>query len=529
MRVNLSPLSILAALAVRSVSAVILPNITARQSNTFSTPVIWEDLADLDIIRVGTDYYYSASTMHYSPGAPILHSVDLSHWVFIGHSVPTLSFGSNDYNLAGSHAYVRGIWASTLKHRPSNGEFIWLGCVDFSKTYVYNSPAITGPWSQVSVINNCYYDAGMLIDDDDAIYVAYGNTQISVAKLSADGKSQVSTQQVYSSTVGTIEGSRFYKKNGVYYILVTGPPSKEYVLKSTSGPFGPYTIRSLVLDLPSPIDGGSPHQGGLIDTPSGDWFYMAFVDAYPGGRMPTIAPVTWSSDGWPSVQLVNGGWGTSYVSPLPSQPLGTLQGTDTFTSLGPSWEWNHNPDTTAFQINNGLVLRTATVTNDLYAARNTLTHRILGPKSSGTILLDVTNMADGDQAGLAMFRDMSAWIGVKRSGSTKQIVMVNGLTMSGPNTTPSWQTTSTGQTIATASFTGNQVWFRATADIRPGGTNAATFSYSTDGTTFQNLGNTLTMKTDWTYFMGYRFGIFNFATKALGGSVTAKSFTLALA
>ncbi|KAK7453369.1 hypothetical protein VKT23_011633 [Stygiomarasmius scandens] len=332
MRVDFSYLPIFVALAVQSASAIVLPNITARQSNTFGNPVIWEDLADLDIIRVDNDFYYSASTMHYSPGAPILHSTDLVNWEYVGHSVPTLDFGSNDYNLDGSRAYVRGIWASTLKHRPSSGQFFWLGCVDFAKTYVYNAPAIDGPWSQISVINNCYYDAGMLIDDDDTIYVAYGNTDISVAQLSADGTSEVSTQQVYSSTVGTIEGSRFYKRDGAYYILVTGPPSKEFVLKSTSGPFGPYTEQSLVEDLPSPLNGGSPHQGGLVDTADGDWFYMAFVDAYPGGRMPVIAPITWSEDGWPSVELVNGGWGTSYVSPLPANPLGSLEGVDEFNS-----------------------------------------------------------------------------------------------------------------------------------------------------------------------------------------------------
>ncbi|KAK7453368.1 hypothetical protein VKT23_011632 [Stygiomarasmius scandens] len=133
-------------------------------------------------------------------------------------------------------------------------------------------------------------------------------------------------------------------------------------------------------------------------------------------------------------------------------------------------------------------------------------------------------MADGDQTGIAMFRDVSAWIGVRQTGDTKEIVMVNGLAMDAD-----WQTTSTGEDIDTAPLDGTQVWLRATADIAPGGSNAATFSFSTDGETFTDLGNTLTMNTDWTYFMGYRFGIFNFATGALGGSVTVNSFEIALA
>ncbi len=92
--------------------------------------------------------------------------------------------------------------------------------------------------------------------------------------------------------VGYLEGSRFYKRNGIYYILATHPSTNEYVLKSSS-PFGTYTIKALVLAITPPVTGGNPHQGGLIDTPAGNWYYMAFEDNYPGGRIPIIAPVTW--------------------------------------------------------------------------------------------------------------------------------------------------------------------------------------------------------------------------------------------
>src|SRR5262245_50799839 len=77
---------------------------------TYTNPVLWQDFADIDIIRVGDTYYYSASTMHYSPGAPILRSYDLVNWEFAGHSVPVLDFGSK-YDLNGGRGYVRGIWA----------------------------------------------------------------------------------------------------------------------------------------------------------------------------------------------------------------------------------------------------------------------------------------------------------------------------------------------------------------------------------------------------------------------------------
>lgn len=498
-------------------------------SSTFTNPVLWEDLADTEVFRVGDTYYYTASTMHYSPGAPILRSYDLVNWEYVGHAVPRLDFGSNAYDLNGGRAYVKGIWASTMNYRKSNGTFYWIGCVEFNRTYVYTATAVDGTWQKRSQINNCYYDAGLLIDDNDTMYVAYGNSTLSVAQLSADGLSQVRTQQVFTtpSNIGTLEGARFYKRNGAYYIWVTRPANGQYVLKSTNGPFGPYTVRQVLLNLPGPIPGGGvPHQGGLVQTQNGDWYYMAFVDAYPGGRVPALAPVTWTADGWPVLQTVNNTWGTTYPYPNLPRPARTVKpptGTDTFagTALGPEWEWNHNPDTTKFSVNDGLTLQTATVTRDLYAARNTLTHRILGPSSTATIELDASRMRDGDRAGLALLRDSSAWIGLSRENGATRVVMTNGLTMNS-----SWNTTGTGTEVAGTAVSGNRIWLRATADIRPGTGRQALFSYSTDGTTFTRLGPGFTMGNAWQFFMGYRFGIFNYATQATGGAVTVKQFTL---
>ncbi|WP_050370739.1 glycoside hydrolase family 43 protein [Streptomyces acidiscabies] len=497
---------------------------------TYNNPVLWQDFADIDVIRVGDAFYYSASTMHYSPGAPILRSYDLVNWEFAGHSVPRLDFGAK-YDLNGGRGYVRGIWASSLAYRPSNRTFYWLGQIDFARTFLYSAPSVEGPWNQLASLGNVYYDAGLLVDTDDTMYVAYGNTTISVAQLAPDGRSQVRAQQVFSTpaSIGTLEGSRFYKVGGNYYIFVTRPANGQYVLKSTSGPFGPYTLRQLLLNLPGPVPGGGvPHQGGLVQTQTGAWYYLAFVDAYPGGRIPVLAPVTWTSDGWPVLQLVGGAWGSTYPSPvLPTPPrqVASMIGVDTFdgTKLKPKWEWNHNPDDTKWSVNNGLTLSTATVTNDLYWARNTLTHRIQGPSSTATVALDVTAMRDGDRAGLALLRDSSAWIGVKREGTATRLVMVNGLTMDG-----SWNTTGTGTEAASVPVTANRLWLRTNADIRPGAARSGTFSYSLDGVTFTRLGPAFSMGNAWQFFMGYRFALFNHATRALGGSVRVSRFEVSV-
>jgi beta-xylosidase len=520
-------------IAATSVVAIVAGLLTltttpARSADptTFNNPVVWQDFADGDIIRVGDVYYYSASTMHYSPGAPILRSYDLVNWEYAGHSVPRLDFDSNAYDLNGGRAYVKGIWASAFNYRAANSTYYWLGCTEFNRTYVYTAAAVDGAWAKKARINKCYYDAGLLFDNDTP-YVAYGNGTISVAQLSSDLTSEVRSQTVYTtpSSIGTLEGARMYKRGNYYYIWLTRPANGQYVLRSTS-PWGPYEQRQVLLDLPGPITGGGvPHQGGLVQTQNGEWWYMAFTDAYPGGRMPTLAPITWSADGWPVLQTVNGRWGATYTRPnLPWRPVTSMIGTDTFTgpTLGQQYEWNHNPDTSRYSVNNGLRLSTATVTTDLYNARNTLTRRIQGPTSTATIELDYSAMANGDRSGLAMLRDQSAWIGIRKDNGATRVSMTNGLTMA----TGTWATTGTGAEAAGATVTGGKIWLRVSANITPGAGRTATFSYSTNGTTFSNLGPAFTLNNDWQFFMGYRFGVFNYATAALGGAVTVNQFSV---
>ncbi|KAH8712018.1 glycosyl hydrolase [Phaeosphaeriaceae sp. PMI808] len=515
------------------------------RADTFNNPVLWQDHPDLDVFRVGDVFYYSSSTFAFSPGAPVLKSYDLVNWTPVSHSVPALSF-ANKYDLPASNnrAYVKGIWASTLRYRKSTDTFHWLGCIE-GKTYLYtasgtNAAANNGEvssWNWVSkgTISTCYYDSGLLIDDDDTMYVAYGNGKIMVAQLNKDGTAEVKRQQVYASPGGeTIEGSRMYKIKGSYYIFVTKPASAEWVLKAAN-PWGPYERKILVDGIQGPLSSaGNAHQGGVVETKDGKWYYMAFLDAYPGGRIPVAAPLTWSSDGWPSVEKVNNQWGKTY--PMPVQTSKTVPpptGLDSFTgsSLSHEWEWNHNPDKSKWSLisgSGGVRLQTATVTGDLFTARNTLTHRILGPKSSGTFRIDISKMADGDRAGAVLFRDVSAYIGVHKEGTTNKLVMVNNL-----NLNSDWSTKSTGSVAATGPSIAagtTDLWLRVQADITPAfGSNTArttTFWYSTDGKSFTQLGSAFPMTNTWQFFTGYRFGVFNFATKSLGGEITAKSFEL---
>lgn len=141
------------------------------------------------------------------------------------------------------------------------------------------------------------------------------------------------------------------------------------------------------------------------------------------------------------------------------------------------------------------------ITTDWYAARNTVTRRQLGPTSTATIQMNISGMKSGDRAGLGLLRDVSAYIGVWRSGSTFTVNMVNNITMN-----LSWVTTNTGATAASAAETATTLWFRIISNSTPAG-DSGTFWYSTDGTTFKQLGPSFSTDTDWHFFEGQRYAM----------------------
>jgi beta-xylosidase len=518
---------------------------------TFKNPVIWNDLADIDVFRVNDTFYYSASSMHFSPGAPILQSKDLVNWDYLGHSIPRLDFNDTAYSLQdGKRAYARGVWASTLRYRQSNDLWYWIGCVDFENTYIYTSPSATGPWNKTSVLHGtCFYDCGLLIDDDDTMYVTHGNTNLSVAQLTPDGLNYTKIELVYPSPI-YVEGSRMYKRNGTYYIITDQPVNGQYILKSRGGPFGPYDFGVILNNTNPPLalqGGDTPHQGGIVDTLDGNWYYMAFVDINidSTGRVPVLSPLSWNASGWPVLELApNNTWPEILPYPVNSGQVSvnsdsSLAGVDKFSTgkLSPQWEWNHNPNPARFSVSNkGVNLSTATVTKDIYQARNTLTHRTLGPYSNATILLDFGQMRDGDMAGLALFRDHSAWIGISQEDGARHLLMRNNLTLNATKTATgqtNWETIDLGYTASNKTVKSlnlpspGQMYLRVNGDFRPqgaGGTLQAHFAYSVDGKTFHSFGDTLKMVNDYQFFQAYRFAIFNYATEKLGGSVLLRQF-----
>jgi len=251
-------------------------------------------------------------------------------------------------------------------------------------------------------------------------------------------------------------------------------------------------------------------QGGLIDTPDGKWYAYLFRDFGSVGRIPYLVPLKWV-DGWP-VLGIDGKVPELLDLPTSKGLIPGIVASDDFTrktgepALPLVWQWNHNPGNSLWSLDKRkgfLRLSTGRIDTSFLFARNTLTQRTIGPVCAGSTSLDVSNMKDGDFAGLCLLQKNYGMAGVKVNGSSKFIVMINaGVGKS--------------EEVQSVPLNQNVVHFKAECDFT-NKKDTADFYYSLDGKTWTSIGTPLKMSYTLPHFMGYRFGLFNYATKEIGG------------
>ena len=487
--------------------------ITAQAHN----PIIFADVPDMSMIRVGDTYYMSSTTMHMSPGVPIMKSKDLVNWKLINYGYDTLA-NIDELNLNnGKNTYGRGSWASSLRYH-NDTYYVTTFAQTTGKTHIFTTKDIEkGPWNAIS-FRPSLHDQTLFFDDDGKVYMLYGNRKLILVELNADlseikegginqvviENSSLLTDSVGNSGLG--EGSQLFKVNGKYYLFnITWPRGgmRTVVIYRADKIAGPYEGRVGLQDL-------GVAQGGLIDTPDGTWYAYLFRDFGAVGRIPYLVPVKWE-DGWP-VLGVNGKVPETLDLPANKSLITGIVSSDEFTrkkkepALPLVWQWNHNPDNKLWSVTERkgyLRLKTSRVDTSFLLARNTLTQRTIGPVCTGSTSLDVSNMKDGDFAGLCLLQKNYGIAGVKGNGSSKFIVMINA----GAGNPEEVQSIPLNQ---------NVVHFKAECDFS-GKKDIASLFYSLDGKTWTSIGTQLKMAYTLPHFMGYRFGLFNYATKEIGG------------
>jgi beta-xylosidase len=487
---------------------------------TFTNPVIASDFPDPDVILVNDTYYMVNTTMFIFPGVTVLKSKDLVNWEYCSNAVPRFDFGPC-YDLDGCNRYGHGQWATSLKY---HGEKFYLLFITLDEGgFICSAPKPEGPW-EIKHLPKGFYDPGLFFDDDGRIYVAHGYNEIHITELDKNFAPITKDSLIIKGDIRRgLEGTHVYKINGYYYLYCTyGGLDGIQVAFRSKNIYGPFEEKVVMSEKTHGPNFGI-HQGALIKTQTGEWWTMLFVDSGPFGRFPSLQPVTWA-DGWPMVG-VDGKAVVTCKKPNVGKvyPIKVLPTSDEFETktLGMQWGWSHNPVPNKWSLaekSGFLRLKTAKVVDSLQKAPNTLTQRMFAYYSDSlasiaTIKMDFGKMKEGDIAGLAVFADPYAYIGIEKVNGQNYIIMVDN-----------------GKTIDSSAVKGSSIYLRASAIYGSGaahyfdgkaapGTGDATFSYSLDNKSFVNIGNVLKMRFSMKIFTGNKFCLFNYATKGTGGYV----------
>lgn len=487
----------------------------ADRAATFTNPVLFADFPDPDVIRVGSDFYMVSTTMHMVPGAPVMKSKDLVNWELINYLFDEYE-DSEVYNLNGGNAYGRGQWAASLRYH--NGKFYALfGTNNTGKSYLFSTTDPAGKWEK-TVIDEYLHDPSMLFDDDGRVYVTFNRKHVrhirefnsDLTALKPDG---LNLEELVVMPDGLLEGTHLHKINGTYYLTLIWWPKggrRTQICFRSDKIEGPYNEQKIILDDDLGYRNKGIAQGGFVDTEDGRWFAMMFQDHDAVGRVPVLMPLTWI-DGWPMLGDENGKVPPVMEKPVQGYPDVPIVFSDEFgnrskekgkSKLDIHWQWNHNPDNSLWSLterNGYLRLKTGKIVASLPEARNTLTQRTEAPACSGTVAMDVSNMQDGDYAGLSAFCYHYGYAGVRKENGRMYIVMSDR-----------------GYEMDKKPLEQNTVYLKADFDFT---FDVAMFYYSLDGTNWTPLGKALKTQYSTDHFVGYRFGLFNFATQKTGGFV----------
>jgi beta-xylosidase len=511
---------------------------TADNGNgTYSNPLFYEEFEDPDVIRVGEDYYLAGTTMHMNPALIVLHSKDLVNWELASYCMDRLDLGPA-FRLEGGNVYGKGIWAPCIRYH--DGTFYIFSNVNGVGCQVFRSKSANGPWKRNQLPG--MHDLSVLFDDA-RIYAIYGAGQPTIVELDKSLTETVPDTRRPMKAQGMGEGHHLYKINGKYFDVSAIPGAHTDQVVARAGSIdGPWQVERMVqsesLGVPSqnsvrrsfgreptftithsePDSGGglTLHQGGIVDTPAGEWWSIIMQDHGSVGRMVALVPITWESNfplvGLPgNLRKAPNTW-TKPNTGCTQDPKPLFRRSDNFDSpnMNSVWQWNHVPDDTRWSLTEkrGVLRLHSLPARDFWTAKNSLTQRPVGPECIATVELDASGLEAGDIAGLALLNAPYAWIGLVKAPGGFTVQMFDQT---------KYQTTD-------AATRATRVWLRVACNFD---TEESIFSWSADGQEFTPLGNSFTMAFQLITFQGVRLALFNYSTTDRpGGYADFDNFTM---
>lgn len=472
-------------------------------NGTYINPVLYADYSDPDVIRVGNKYYMVCSEFS-NMGMPVLQSDDMVNWTIIAQVFSRLDFPGYDH----LQRYGRGSWAPAIRFH-DHRFYLYFSTPD-EGLFMSTATDAAGPWAPLIRVHAGpkWEDPCPFWDEQDGqAYLGHSRTgagPIIIHKMSPDGTTLLdSGVTVYTGP--NAEGTKLFQLDGYYYISIPeGGVSKGWqtVLRSKNI-YGPYEKKVVLEKGTTNING--PHQGALVATAGGQWWFYHFQSDGAMGRVLHLQPVLWQ-DGWPLIgaDLDHNGIGEPvYVWKKPeipgAHPIQAPQTDDEFSTatLGLQWESNHNPVSDAWSLTQkpGWFCLHALQADSFFHARNTFTQKIMGTTGEITTRLDPSGLADGQQAGLCAMSSIYALIGARKKEGRLWIIFDDGKA-------PLEKEIRSGMVYLKMQLRMNE--------------NKSQCLYSLDGKTWQPFGPPF--ETKFGFWKGTRVGLFSYNTLREGGT-----------
>lgn len=512
----------------------------------YPNPIIWSDYPDPDVIRVEDTYYMISTTMHFMPGGIILRSYDLIHWEILTYVYETLENTPGQCLFDKKGIYGKGMWAASLRYHKGTF-YVCFVANDTGKTYLYRSDHILGPWSRQNIAG-FYHDCSLLFDEDDRTYIVYGNKTIYLTELNDSltapregGLHRILAVDERNVSLG-YEGSHLYKINGKYYLFLIHWPSEgsrrrtEICLMSDSL-HSEFTGRE-VLDDDMDYHNAGVAQGGIVDTPEGDWYAMLFQDHGAIGRIPVLVPVHWETDGFPvfglsgrvprEIETKSTKADYQYEPLAMSDDFHYMPEKDGRIHLKKVWQWNHIPENTLWSVTErpgAYRIRSGYLSPNAVLSVNTLTQRMMGPRSEITVTVDGSGLRDDDYAGLCALQGCYGFLAITRKAGRYYLVMAGkefdkeeniwGNPEGDQASGKEYARVPLADSVSTAVL-------RIVADFE-NNADTADFYYQENGE-WKKLGITQKLYFRLDHFTGCRVGLFLFSTQTTGGTADFMNF-----
>ena len=484
-----------------------------KGNGTYKNPILHSDYSDPDVIRVGEDYYLTASSFNCTPGLPILHSKDLVNWRLINYALKK----QPPFDVYDKVQHGKGVWAPCIRYH-ENMFYIFYPDPDYG-IYMIQTENPYEDWSKPILVKEGkgLIDPSPFWDDNGKIYMVYAfagsraglKSILAICTINSD-VTQANNDDILlidgHNDESTIEGPKLHKRNGCYYIFAPagGVSSGWQTVLRAKNIYGPYEKKKVMVQGNTSING--PHQGAWVQTQfDEDWFFH-FQDKGAYGRVVHLQPLIWK-DNWPIIGSDEDKDGIGVPVSVYKKPkigtqfsIETPLDSDEFNEpkLGLQWQWHANPQVywgfpTSMGYFKMFCIPKPENDKNIYNVNNLLLQKFPSDTFKATTKMTFNPLFDGEKVGLLVMGLDYSYIKIEQKNGKlfiSQVICKNA------------DLNTEEIEIDKIEIKSRTIYLHA--DVKVGA--IVNFSYSLDGKQFNKLGNEFTARAG--KWIGAKIGFF---------------------